>query len=160
MSSEDPSADINDVFVFINPLDPTRVVFAMTVIGTDVLCQFKIDNTGDAREDLVIQATFDGHESLRDPRCPAPGGGQFVTVAGPARPTHTGADNDLLRRGPELSGCTNTVLTAGGIRVWAGLPKIRSWSTSDRSTRRRRPGGVPGVDEPGAGAAAGPDRSG
>ena len=30
---EDPSADINDVFVFLNPNDPTKVIFAMTVNG-------------------------------------------------------------------------------------------------------------------------------
>jgi hypothetical protein len=100
LSSEDPSADINDVFVFVSPTDSTKVIFAMTVngfavpavrssysFGNDVLYQFKIDLTGDAREDLVIQATFDGHESLHDPRCPATAGGQFVTVIGPRGPT-------------------------------------------------------------------------
>ena len=134
LSSEDPTADINDVFVFVNPLDTTKVIFAMTVngfavpavrssysFGNDVLYQFKIDNTGNAREDLVIQATFEGHESLRDARCPAPGGGQFVTVVGPAVPTSTGAINNLLPAGPQVTGCTNTVLSAGGVRVWAGL---------------------------------------
>src|SRR5262245_51243424 len=63
---EDPSADINDVFVFLNPNDPTKVIFAMTVngfavpavrssysFGPDVLYQLKIDTTGDAKEDLV-----------------------------------------------------------------------------------------------------------
>ena len=93
LSSEDPAADINDVFVFVSPPDSTKVIFAMTVngfavpavrssysFGTDVLYQFKIDTTGDAKEDLVIQATFDGFESLRDPRCPPAAGGQFLTV--------------------------------------------------------------------------------
>ena len=81
LSSLDPSADINDVYVFVNPLDSTKVIFAMTVngfavpavrssysFGPDVLYQFKIDTTGDAKEDLVIQVTFDGFESERDPR--------------------------------------------------------------------------------------------
>jgi len=134
LSSEDPAADVNDVFVFVSPTDPGKVIFAMTVngfavpavrssysFGNDVLYQFKIDNTGDAREDLVIQATFDGHESVRDPRCPASSGGQFVTVIGPTRPHDVGPDNHLVRRGPEVSGCTNTVLSHDGIRVWAGL---------------------------------------
>ena len=91
--------------------------------GTDALYQFKIDTTGDAKEDLVIQATFDGFESLRDPRCPATSGGQFVTVLGPGKPAKIGAENHLLRRGPEITGCTNTVLgpSVDGIRVWAGL---------------------------------------
>jgi hypothetical protein len=136
LSSEDPTVDINDVYVFVSPTDPGKVIFAMTVngfavpavrssysFGTDALYQIKIDTTGDAKEDLVIQATFDGFESLRDTRCPATGGGQFVTVLGPGKPAKIGAENHLLRRGPEITGCTNTVLgpSVDGIRVWAGL---------------------------------------
>jgi hypothetical protein len=136
LGSEDQPADINDVYVFVSPADPNKVIFAMTVngfavpavrssysFGPDVLYQFKIDTTGDAKEDLVIQATFDGFESLRDSRCPAPSGGQFVTVLGPARPSKVGNENFLLRRSPELTGCTNAVLgpSPDGIRAWAGL---------------------------------------
>ena len=131
---EDPSADINDVFVFLNPNDPTKVIFAMTVNGfavpavrssysfaPEALYQFKIDNTGSAREALVIQATFDGFESLRDPRCPAPAGGQFVTIIGPTKPVNVGADNQLVKKGPKVEGCTNTVLSGDGIRAFAAL---------------------------------------
>ena len=60
-----------------------------------LLYLIKIDNTGDAREDLVIQVTFEGYESVRDPRCPANAsgqGGQFVTLRGPARPQKVGAE--------------------------------------------------------------------
>jgi hypothetical protein len=134
LSSEDPAADINDVYVFVNPQDATKVIFAMTVngfavpavrssysFGTDVLYQFKIDTNGDAREDLVIQATFDGFESVRDPRCATGAGGQFITVVGPARPSVLGAANFLLKKGPDVSGCTNTVLSNDGLRAWAGL---------------------------------------
>jgi hypothetical protein len=135
LSSLDPSADINDVYVFVNPLDSTKVIFAMTVngfavpavrstyaFGPDVLYQFKIDTTGDAKEDLVIQVTFDGFESLRDPRCTSTAaGGQFFTVIGPSKPNTVGAVNHLLRKGPEVSGCTNTVLSSDGLRAWAGL---------------------------------------
>jgi uncharacterized protein DUF4331 len=134
LSSLDPSADINDVYVFVNPLDSTKVIFAMTVngfavpavrssysFGPDVLYQFKIDTTGDGKEDLVIQATFDGFESDRDSRCPSPAGGQFFNVIGPAKPVNAGAVSHLLRRGPDVSGCTNTVLSSDGIRAWAGL---------------------------------------
>jgi hypothetical protein len=98
LADEDPPADINDVYVFLNPSDPTKAIFAMTVngfavpavrssysFGPEVLYQFKVDNTGDTKEDLVIQVTFDGFEPLRDSRCPASagGGGQFVQVFGP-----------------------------------------------------------------------------
>jgi hypothetical protein len=133
--NEDPAADLADVFAFLNPNDPTKVVFVLTVNGfavpgvrasyslsNGVLYQIKIDNTGDAVEDLVIQARFEGYESARDPRCATGPGGQFVTVLGPARPRQTGAANlELDPRGPGVTGCTNQTLTAPGIRVFAGL---------------------------------------
>jgi hypothetical protein len=133
--NQDPAADLSDVFVFLNPNDPSKVVFALAVnpfsvpgvrasysFDPDVLYQIKLDNTGNGREDLVIQARFEGFESARDPRCPAPLGGQFVTVLGPARPKRTGAVNDELgKKAPEVTGCTNQVITGpGGIRVFAG----------------------------------------
>jgi hypothetical protein len=134
LSGLDPSADINDVYVFVNPLDSTKVIFAMTVngfavpavrssysFGPDVLYQLKIDTTGDGKEDLVIQATFDGFENEKDPRCETTAGGQFFNVIGPAKPLNVGAVSHLLRRGPEVSGCTNTVLSSDGLRAWAGL---------------------------------------
>jgi len=67
--NEDPRADINDIYAFVNPNDG-NVVLAMTVnpfqiggapgiaFGQDVLYEFKIDNTGDNLEDLVVQMTF------------------------------------------------------------------------------------------------------
>ncbi len=132
--NQDPAADLNDVFAFLNPSDPTKILVALTVnpfavpgvrasysFDPDVLYQFKIDNTGDGQEDVVIQARFEGFESARDPRCPAPGGGQFVTVVGPARPKRTGTVNSELRKAPEVTGCTNQVITGPGVRVFAGL---------------------------------------
>src|SRR5688572_20107430 len=67
--SEDGRADLLDVFAFVNP-NNGNVVFAGTVnplaiggaigmaFAPDVLYEFKIDNTGDSVEDLVIQFTF------------------------------------------------------------------------------------------------------
>jgi hypothetical protein len=137
-ADEDPVADIADVYAFINPLDTSKLVLAMTVngfavpavrstysLGPDVLYQFKIDNTGDANEKLVIQVTADGFESsgLRDPRCAGAAGGQFIEVVGPAKPKKVGNVNELvsMKGNPSVSGCTNTVLSGGGIRAWAGL---------------------------------------
>jgi hypothetical protein len=138
-ADEDPPADIADVYAFINPLDTTRLVLAMTVNGfavpavrstyslsPEVLYQFKIDNTGDAREDLVIQVTVDGFEAsgVRDSRCLTAAGGQFIEVVGPAKSKKVGAENHLLtgKKNLEVEGCTNTVLgTSPGIRAWAGL---------------------------------------
>jgi hypothetical protein len=137
--NQDPAADLNDVLVFLSPVDPSRIVFALTVnpfavpgvrasysFDPDVLYQIKVDNTGDAREDLVIQVTFAGFEPARDPRCPSGPGGQFVTVRGPFRPVRTGvANNRLGPKAPEVTGCSNQELTgtdsADGIRVFAGL---------------------------------------
>src|SRR5882724_9870685 len=133
--NQDPAADYADVFAFLNPNDPSRIVFAGTVnpfsvpgvrasysFDPGVLYQIKIDNTGNGREDLVIQLRFEGFESARDPRCPAPGGGQFVTVRGPARSKRAGTVNEELgKNAPTVTGCTNQVITgAGGVRVFAG----------------------------------------
>lgn len=90
--SEDGRADLLDVFAFVNP-NNGRIVLAATVnpfaiggalavaFAPDVLYEFKIDNTGDNVEDLVIQTTF-------TPTVPGP---QAFTVRGPARPRITGA---------------------------------------------------------------------
>src|SRR5262245_35765468 len=86
--------DIGDVYAFLNPNDPSKVVLAMGVNGLsnppqntsysfdpDALYQIKIDNTGDAREDLVIQVQFAGTEQVRHPQCLPPSrGGQLVTI--------------------------------------------------------------------------------
>ena len=64
--------DITDVYLFTDPNDATRVVMIMNVnpfsvpaelpsysLSPDLLYQFKVDNTGDAREDVVIQVVAD-----------------------------------------------------------------------------------------------------
>lgn len=69
--TEDPAADINDMYVFPNPLDPNRVVLAMTVnpfsppraatasnFSPDVRYRFEIDSTNDALPDAWIDVTF------------------------------------------------------------------------------------------------------
>lgn len=66
--TNNPSVDINDVYVFHSPSNPNHTVLATTVSpfvtpaenGTryfepDAIYQFKIDTNGDAVEDLVIQ---------------------------------------------------------------------------------------------------------
>src|SRR6266702_4640758 len=89
----DPAADIADVYTFRSPVNPDNVVLAMTVSGfipppeasttffdPNVLYQWKIDNNGDAVEDLVIQAFVTGT-----------GGKQVMHFRGPAAPPVTGA---------------------------------------------------------------------
>jgi hypothetical protein len=119
-----PEGDITDVYSFVDPVDSTHVDFIMNVnpfataaeassyaFSPDMLYQFKIDNTGDAREDQVIQIKFD-----------QPGQGQTASIYGPAAPTTTGARNTLLAGAPTISGKFGTVFgSASGVQAYVGL---------------------------------------
>jgi hypothetical protein len=115
--------DINDVYAF--PGSSTdRLVLAVTTaspitpaqsatIGFDpnILYQIKVDNTGDAVEDLVFQLVFTGK-----------GPQQTVSLYGPVAPTTTGQFNSLVGGPPTLTGATNTALgSPSGIQLQAGL---------------------------------------
>jgi hypothetical protein len=118
-----PGTDLTDVYAFPSPADPNRIVLAMNVhplIGPgqaggvsfdpNVLYQFKIDTTGDAVEDLVIQAKFSGN-----------GRSQHAIITGPIRPSTIGAANVIERRGPFAHGQINTTFNGPrGMRVFAG----------------------------------------
>lgn len=114
-----PRCDINDVYAF--PGASGNVVLVMTtaspIVGggtlafdVDKLYQLKIDNTGDAIEDLVLQFTFSGSS-----------GAQTVTMRGPTAPVQTGTVNKLKNVDATVSGAVNTNLTAGSVRLFAGL---------------------------------------
>ena len=118
--NEDPRADINDIYAFVNP-NSGNVVLAMTVnpfqigggpgiaFGQDVLYEFKIDNDGDNVEDLVVQTTF-------TPTSTPP---QRFNVRGPAKPRVAGtASSLLLESAPVISGpADGSVITQGGASV-------------------------------------------
>src|SRR5216117_2857805 len=83
----DHAADIADVYTFRSPVHPDNVVLVMTVSGfippseasttffdPGVLYQWKLDNNGDAIEDLVIQA-FDRYRRASGDALPWPGAG-------------------------------------------------------------------------------------
>ncbi len=123
--SEDGRADLLDVFAFINP-NNGNIVLAATVnpfaiggaiqvaFGPDVLYEFKIDNTGDNIEDLVIQATF-------SPTVPGP---QTFTVRGPVKPRALGTTSLRVDAVPSISGpATGVIVTGSGAvaRAFAGL---------------------------------------
>ena len=68
-NSSSTGADITDIYAFQSPSDNSKMVFVMNVQGlmspaasasatfpSNVLYEFNIDNSGDNREDLVIQA--------------------------------------------------------------------------------------------------------
>jgi hypothetical protein len=115
--------DINDVYAFPGS-SPGRIVLAVTTaspitpaqsatIGFDdqLLYQIKVDNTGDAIEDLVLQLTFEGR-----------GPNQTVRLYGPVAPGEAGTVNKLVSASSTLSGPTNTALgSAAGIQLQAGL---------------------------------------
>jgi hypothetical protein len=126
--NEDPRADINDIYAFVNPNDG-NVVLAMTVnpfqiggapgiaFGQDVLYEFKVDNTGDNVEDLVVQTTFGPVLSSSTP--------QTFSVRGPAKPRTAGtASSLLLTDTPSITGDANgSVVTASGnvVKAFAGV---------------------------------------
>ncbi len=118
-----PRFDINDVYAFPAPGNSSRTVLVLTTsspitpaqtpsftFGTkdQELYQIKIDNTGDAREDLVFQVTFTGKA-----------GKQKVTLRGPVEPKTVGTMNTLVG-GKQIKGYTNTVIESDGIKLFAG----------------------------------------
>jgi hypothetical protein len=94
-----------DSWAFLTPAETPMVSF-----DPNQLYQFKIDNTGDAKEDLVIQVTFQGT-----------GANQTVQVRGPLAPPVVGAmQNTVANVTPVITGKVNTVLTAKGMKFFAG----------------------------------------
>lgn len=117
-----PGSDLTDVYVFPSPTSAGNVVLAMNVhplIATgaggsatfdpNVLYQFKIDNTGDNVEDLVIQATFQGT-----------GSSQKVYIAGPAKPAIMGTKSTLLSPFTTTGIINNTFSPTSNVKVFAG----------------------------------------
>lgn len=118
-----PRFDVNDVYAFPSPSNPANTVLVLgtrsplTPAGTpsatfgtkdQELYQIKVDNTGDAREDLVLQFTFTGRA-----------GRQKVTMRGPVRPASVGTINTLVG-GKPIKGYTNTIIQSGPVKLFAG----------------------------------------
>jgi hypothetical protein len=118
-----PAMDMTDLYVF--PGSSTdRIVLVMnswafltpaqtptTRFDPNLLYQFKIDNTGDAIEDKVIQVTFSGT-----------GANQTVQVRGPTAPPISGAmANEVADVTPTLTGQFDQSFgSATGMQVFAG----------------------------------------
>jgi len=117
-----PRMDINDVYAFPGST-PDRIALVMTtsspIAGTttasfdpNLLYQIKIDNGGDAQEDLVFQITFNTGELTA----------QRVRVVGPIAPTRQGTANVLVNTSSAVEGPVGTNLGSDtGIQVFAGL---------------------------------------
>jgi hypothetical protein len=115
-----PRMDINDVYAFPGS-SPDRIALVMTTsspiagqtasFDPNLLYQFKIDNSGDANEDLVFQITFSGT-----------GAAQQVRVVGPVTPTVVGTQSVLVNTTPAVEGAIGSNLGSdSGIQVFAGL---------------------------------------
>lgn len=117
-----PAMDMSDVYAF--PGGAGRIVLAMNSrplltpaqtpgasFDPNILYQFKVDNSGDAKEDRVIQVIFRGTGST-----------QTVEVRGPMAPPVMGAMmNTVANVSPVISGQINTVLgSSTGMQVYAG----------------------------------------
>jgi hypothetical protein len=118
-----PAMDMSDVYAFPGSA-PDRIALVLNSrplltpaqtpsasFDPNILYQFKVDNTGDAKEDRVIQVTFKGT-----------GTNQTVEVRGPVAPPVQGAMmNTVASVDPVVTGAINQVLgSASGVQVFAG----------------------------------------
>jgi len=117
--------DITDVFAFLDPGNPSRMVLAMGVnpfavpgaepsyrFSPEYLYQFKIDRSGTYNEDLVFQIRFENT---------ATGQKAFISVGNPG--ASVGAINQLLiSPNSSLNGAVGgTIGSASSIQVFTGL---------------------------------------
>ncbi len=123
-----PARDIADIYSFRSPANPGNLVLVMTVSGLippaeagttffdpGVLYQWKVDDDGDAVEDLVVQVFATGT-----------GPGQTMHFRGPVAPELTGTtgrvpDGDELVQVAVSNGETPVTASAGGVTVFAGV---------------------------------------
>jgi len=127
LTTGDQAADIADVYTFQNG---SNLVLAMTISNVqaapeiqlgrsifdpEVLYQFKIENDGDAVEDLVIQAYVTGNPT-----------NQVMHFVGPVEPDLTGTSARIVN-GPQSAavrvstGENPLVATRDGMMVFAGV---------------------------------------
>jgi hypothetical protein len=118
-----PGTDISDVYVFPSPNNPNRVVLAMMVrplitpaqkatvsFDPNVIYQFKVDNTGDAVEDLVIQARFLGT-----------GPSQRCLLSGPVAPPMTGTMTKPMPAHPVVGTINKAFTPKAGMTAFCGV---------------------------------------
>ena len=116
-----PRMDINDVYAFPGSA-AGRIALILTTsspiagqtasFDPNLLYQIKVDNTGDAVEDLVFQVTFDE----------GTGAAQKYTVRGPVAPTRTGTTATLITTGDVVTGNVGSVAgSATATQAFAGI---------------------------------------
>lgn len=119
-----PRFDVNDVYAFpgstpdrvvlvlgtSSPLTPAMTPSAKFGAKKEVMYQLKIDNNGDAKEDLVLQVDFVNEH-----------GSQRATLRGPYKPKTVGTMGNKLNGPGVLTGPVNKVLgSPTGIQLFAG----------------------------------------
>lgn len=117
-----PGVDLTDVFMFPSPSNPNNVVLAMNVhpliptgqggtvsFDPSVLYQFKIDNVGDHKEHLVIQAKFIGD-----------GPNQEIHITDPVAPSMHGVQSVLQPTDKVFGTINRSFTTSTGMKVFAG----------------------------------------
>ena len=116
------AADLTDLYVFESATNPANVVLAMNFdplitsgevrpFDPAILYQFKIDNTGDGVEDLVLQFQNRGR-----------GRRQSVVVRGPGKPKKVGTESSLIGAS-SVVGPLDKAFTAGKMKVFVGTRK-------------------------------------
>jgi hypothetical protein len=119
------STDITDLYVFQSPTTSSNLVFVGNVQGLlsptatataafdeNTMIEFKIDNTGDNVEDLVIQCVYKGGK---------------MYVYGPVKPAQTGLSSTVVGTASVVVPVTSytatapvTVTASNGITAFAG----------------------------------------
>jgi hypothetical protein len=116
-----PRMDINDVYAFPGA-SADRIALVMTTsspiagqsasFDPNLLYQIKVDNTGDAVEDLVFQVTFDE----------GTGANQKYTIRGPVAPAMTGTKATLVTTGNVVTGNVGSIAgSASATQAFAGI---------------------------------------
>ena len=116
-----PGTDLTDVFIFPSPTDSSKVCLAMcvhpliptgqgpsTAFDPNVLYQFKIDNSGDFVEDLVIQAKFTSSATT-----------QRVQISSGV-PRRVGTIAEQLTPDSVVGAYNTPFTTSAGMKVFAG----------------------------------------
>ena len=117
-----PGADLTDVYVFPSSRNDANVVLAVNVhpliapgmgastyFDPGVMYQFKIDNTGDHVEHLVLQFSASAPSK----------GSQTITLYGPGKPNQTGTSSTWIAKTGTFK-YNDKNATVGGIKVFAG----------------------------------------
>ena len=121
--ASNPGTDLTDVHIFPSATNPNNVVLTMslhplipagqgpaTAFDPNVLYQFKIDNTGDGVEDLVIQARFSGSDAAT----------QRVAITDVVIPSTKGSVNVQEPMFATMGSLNSKFTPSTGIDVFAG----------------------------------------